>query len=152
MSSDYDRLSPEFALVEAMDAVPLLGGKVSALQPKPSWEPPFVFYIPSEDEEEEALDGPTGLQSFSAELHCVAATYRSLQLMCQQIKKALRVMQGTVYSTPDNDPDMGVKGRVLIERMTATQTSPDLIEMEVGFYRRIYRVDLEYQTEEVYEE
>ena len=153
----YDRMSPEFALVQALGTVPVIadpaGGdpKVGALQPKKDWKAPYVFYIPSEDSEEETLDGSTGLQSFAATLHCVAGTHRGLQLLCQRCKKALKDMRGAVYSTPEHDQDEGPKGTVLIEDVTLEQSSPDLLEVEVGYYRRMYTVRLDYQTEEVRE-
>ena len=96
---DYDRMSPEFALKAALATVPVIADpaegepKVSALQPKKDWKPPFTFYVPTEDSEEEALDGLTGLQSFAAAIHCVAGTYRGLQLLCVRVKKALKEMR-----------------------------------------------------------
>lgn len=154
----YDRMSPEFALVQALGSVPVIadpaGGepKVGALQPKKDWKAPYLFYIPEVDDEEEALDGSTGLQRFAATLHCVAGTHRGLQLLCQRCKRALKVMRGTVYSTPEHDQEAGLKGTVLIEDVTLVQSSPDLREMEVGLYRRMYTVRLDYQTEEVFTE
>ncbi|MCR5136093.1 MAG: hypothetical protein K6C12_03210 [Oscillospiraceae bacterium] len=154
----YDRMSPEFALVEALRTVPALqdpdGGepKVAAMQPKKSWRAPFVFYIPQEDSEERALDGPTGLQSFAATLHCVGGTHRGLQLLCQRCRKALREMPGSVYSTPEEDTGEGPKGRILVEDLDLEQGSPDLYEAEVSLYRRIYTVRIHFQTEEVYED
>ena len=61
-------------------------------------------------------------------------------------------MTGAVYSTPEEDPDAGPKGSVLIEAASMEQSSPDLLEMDVGLYRRMYNVRLEYQTEEVFTE
>ena len=66
-------------------------------------------------------------------------------------KKALKDMRGAVYSTPEHDQDEGPKGTVLIEDVTLEQSSPDLLEVEVGYYRRMYTVRLDYQTEEVRE-
>ena len=151
------RMSPEFALVEALRTVPVLadpnGGepKVAALQPKKDWRAPFVFYIPTEDSEERDLDGPCGLQHFAATLHCVGGTHRGMQLLCQRCKKALREMRGAVYRTPA-DEDEDPRGAVLIEDLAVEQSSPDLYEAEVGLYRRIYTVRIHYQTEETYEE
>lgn len=85
----YDRMSPEFALVQALSTVPVIADptgrepKVGALQPKKDWKAPYLFYIPTGDAEEEALDGSTGLQRFAATLHCVAGTHRGLLLLCQ---------------------------------------------------------------------
>ncbi len=67
-------------------------------------------------------------------------------------KKAIRDMRGTVWSTPQDDDEEGPKGSILIEDVNIEQSSPDLIEMEVGYYRRMYNVRLDYQTEEVRDE
>ena len=156
-ATDYDRMSPEFALVQALGTVPVIADpssgepKVGAMQPRQNWKPPFLFYIPSADAEEETLDGPTGLQSFTATLHCVAGTHRGLQLLCQRCKKAMLQMRGAFYSTPDPDSEEGPKGLILVENVTAEQVSPDLLEMEVGLYRRMYTIRIDYQTEEVWE-
>ena len=156
MSESYDRMSPEFALVLALGTVPVIadpgGGdpKVAALQPRQNWKPPFLFYVPVTDSEDEALNGPTDLQHFAAQLHCVSASYRGLQLLSQRTKKAVRTMAGAVYTTPETDPEEGPKGRILIETASMEQNSPDLLETEVGLYRRIYTVRLDYQTEEVF--
>ena len=150
-----DRLSPEFALVEALRTVPVLldaGGeaKVAAMQPKKGWKPPFAFYIPTVDSEDEALDGPTGLQHFAAQLHFVGGTHRGMQLLCQRAKKALTAMQGVVYSTDPADGEPG--GSILAEAVNLQQVSADLYEAEVSYYRRVYTVQIDYQTEEVHEE
>ena len=50
-----------------------------------NWKAPFIFYIPTEDSEEETLAGPSGLQSFTAQVHFVAGTHRGLQLLCQTL-------------------------------------------------------------------
>lgn len=155
MDGTAERMTPEFALTAALDTVPVLkdadgNAKVAALQPRRDWRPPFVFYIPTTDEEEKALDGLTGLQDFAANLHCVAGTHRGLLLLCQRVKKALQEMTGWVYVASDLDPgDDGLNGRVLIEDISMEQSSPDLVEMDVGYYRRIYTVRIQYQTEEV---
>ncbi len=152
------RMSPEFALVQALRTVSVLadpdGGepKVAALQPKKSWRAPFAFYIPTEDSEDRTLDGPCGLQHFAATLHFVGGTHRGMQLLCQRAKKALLEMRGAVFRTPEEDPQEGPKGAVLIEDLELQQSSPDLFEAEVGLYRRMYTVRIHYQTEEIFNE
>ena len=150
-----DRLSPEFALVEALRSVPVLlddsgDPKVAAMQPKKGWKPPFAFYVPTVDSEDEALDGPTGLQHFAAQLHFVGGTHRGMQLLCLRAKKALTAMQGAVYSTDPADGEPG--GSILAESVNLQQVSADLHETEVSYYRRVYTVQIDYQTEEVHEE
>ena len=147
-----DRLSPEFALTAALESVPELAGKVSAIQPKKDFRAPFAFYTPSTDEEQEALDGGTGLQGFVCTLHIVAGSFRALQLLCLKAKRTVRSMCGQTFSTPEKDPDPGPKGRILIEDTDMTQSSPDLFETEVGYFRRMYTVRLDYQTEEVFDD
>ena len=152
MEGSYARMSPEFALVQALEHVPVLTGNISSMQPPKTARPPFAFYIPTADSESQDLDGPSGLQKFSAALHIVAATHRHLMSLCPLVKAAVQGMRGEVFSTPVIDSCDDLKGRVLIEDCEISQSSPDLYETEVGYYRRVYTVDLDYQTEEVYEE
>lgn len=145
----YDRLSPEFALVAALESIPVLQDRVSALQPMKGLRPPFAFYISSMDDEEQALDGRTGLQQYTGAVHLVAGTFRGLQLLSARARLAVQQMQGQLYSTPENDIEDVPRGRILVEAAVMTQSSPDLYETEVGYYRRMYTVRLDYQTEEV---
>lgn len=145
-------MSPEFALVQALETVPVMVGKISAMQPKKDAAPPFAFYIPTADNEEQLLDGLSGLQSFSATLNLVAASHRHLQLISALCKRAVLEMRGSIYRTPPEDEAAGLKGAVLIEYSEMEQSSPDLYEAEVGLYRRMYTVRLDYQTEEANED
>ena len=147
--NEFTRLSPEFALVAALETVPALKDRVSALQPMKGLRPPFAFYISDGDDEEQALDGLTGLQQFTGTVHLVAGTFRGLQLLSARARLAVQQMQGQLYSTPENDIEDVPLGRILVEAAVMTQSSPDLYETEVGYYRRMYTVRLDYQTEEV---
>ena len=144
-----ERLSPEFALVAALETVPVLVNKVAALQPKKDWLPPFAFYISDTDNEDQTLDGWSGLQAYSGTLHLVSTSYRGLQALCLRTRQAIRDMRGGVYSTPEGDLTEPC-GKILIEAVDMTQSSPDLFEKEVGYYRRMYTIRLNYQTEEVF--
>ena len=104
------------------------------------------------DTEGQLLDGPSGLQSFSATLNLVAASFRHLQLISSLAKRAVLDMRGAVYRTPEEDEAVGLKGRVLIEYTEMDQSGPDLFEASVGLYRRMYTVRLDYQTVEVFED
>ena len=145
-------MTPEFALVETLETVPVLRGRVSALQPPKTATAPFAFYIPTADEESQDLDGPCGLQSWSGTVHLVSGGARALQLLCVKAKAALYDMSGEIYATPEEDEEEGPKGRILVEHMEIEQSSPDLFEAEVGLYRRVYTVRLDFQTEEIFEE
>ncbi len=143
------KLSPEFALVQVLETVPELQDKTNALQPKKGVKPPFAFYVSDTDDEEQALDGGTGLQQYTATVHLVSGSFRGLQLLCAWAKAAVRAMRGVTYSTPENEPADVLQGRILVEDAIMTQSSPDLYEAEVGYYRRMYNVRIDYQTEEV---
>lgn len=152
MEESAARMSPDFALVSAIETVPALRDRAAAMQPPRSAKAPFGFYIPSGDNEDQALDGPTGLQHYSATLHLVAATCRQLQLLSAEVKQAVLSMRGEIYRTPPEDEAVGLKGALLVEYTEMEQSSPDLYEEEVGLYRRMYTVRLDYQTVEVTEE
>ena len=143
-------LSPEFALVQALETVPGLQNKTNALQPKKGVKPPFAFYASDTDDEEQALDGGTGLLRYTATLHLVESSFRGLQLLCAWARAAILAMRGGTYSTPENEPDDVPRGSILVEDASLTQSSPDLYEAEVGYYRRMYSVRIDYQTEEVF--
>lgn len=140
-------LSPEFALVQALETVTELTDKVNVLQPKKGVRPPYAFYTSDTDDEEQALDGGTGLMRYTATLHLVSSSFRGLQLLCAKAKTAVMAMRRDTYTT-ENDSIPG--GQILVEDVGMTQSSPDLYETEVGYYRRMYSVRIDYQTEEVY--
>ena len=97
---------------------------------------PFVFYLQHSEDEEETLDGPTGLMSADFEINCVAQTYASLTGLVTAVRQALQSMQGVTYSG------------LLIERSSVRQASPDLKEKEVNLYRRMLSLAIHYQKEE----
>ena len=142
-------LSPEFALVQMLETVPGLQNKTNALQPKRDVKPPFAFYVSETDDEDQALDGGTGLMRYNATLHLVESSFRGLQLLCAWARAAILAMRRGTYSTPEND-DGAPRGRILVEDAGMTQSSPDLYEAEVGYYRRMYSIRIDYQIEEVY--
>lgn len=152
MAESAARMSPEFALAAAVETIPVLRGRVTSMQPRKDAAAPFAFYIPTADSEESALDGPAGLQHFSATLHIVAATFRHLQLLAAKVKQAVTDMRGEIYRTPAEDEAVGLKGSVLVECTEIEQSSPDLYEANVGYYRRMYAIRLDYQTIDVYED
>ena len=83
-------------------------------------------------------------------LHLVGETYLGLHLLCARAKMAILDMRGATYTTPENDADDALQGQILVEDTGMTQSSPDLYETEVGYYRRMYTIRLDYQTEEVF--
>ena len=99
--------------------------------------PPFVFYFQTAEDEENTLDGRTGLMNVSFEVHVVAKTYASLVWLAGSARLALQKLQGTTH-----------KG-LLIERVTVTQASRDVKETEVNLFRRPYLLRVNYQKEEI---
>lgn len=142
-------LSPEFALVQVLETVPGLQNKTNALQPKMGVKPPFAFYVSDTDDEDQALDGGTGLMRYTGTLHLVESSFRGLQLLCAWARAAILAMKRGTYSTPESD-DGAPRGRILVEDAGMTQSSPDLYEAEVGYYRRMYTIRIDYQIEEAF--
>ncbi len=126
-------MTPEQAILKALEPIAEISGKVYPLEGLKNATAPFVFYLRLTDEEEETLDGPTGLQSGTFEVNCVAQNYAQLISLAGSVRSALQGMQGTTYDG------------LLIERATIRQTSPDLKEREVNLYRRMYVLQLNYQ-------
>ena len=135
-----ERLSVDFAMVSAVENINGLQDQIWPLQPKKNAKPPFCFYEQITDDEEEALDGLTGLQHTGFRLHVVSGGLLSLSALCAKILAVIRGMAGSVFQN-------GEGSSIYVEYVTAKQTSPDLYESDVGFYRRIYEVDFFYQTE-----
>lgn len=126
-------MTPEQAILKALEPIAEISGKVYPLEGLKNAAAPFVFYLRLTDEEEETLDGPTGLQSGTFEVNCVAQNYAQLIALAGSVRSALQGMQGKSYDG------------LLIERATIRQTSPDLKEREVNLYRRMYVLQMNYQ-------
>lgn len=126
-------MTPEQAILTALEPIAEISGKVYPLEGLKNAAAPFVFYLRLTEEEDEALDGLTGLQSGTYEINCVAQNYAQLIALAGSVRPALQGMQGKTYDG------------LLIERATIRQTSPDLKETEVNLYRRMYVLQLNYQ-------
>lgn len=129
-------MTPEQAILAALEPIAGLAGKVYPLEGLKNATAPFVFYLRQAEDEEESLDGPTGLLSATFEVNCVAATYAGLTSLARAVRSVLQALQGTAH------------GGLLIERATVRQASPDLREREVNLYRRMYVLQINYQEEE----
>ena len=126
-------MTPEQAIKTALEPIAEISGKVYPLEGLKNAAAPFVFYLRLTDEEEETLDGPTGLQSGTFEVNCVAQNYAQLIALAGSVRTALQGLQGATHDG------------LLIERAAIRQTSPDLKEREVNLYRRMYVLQLNYQ-------
>ncbi len=130
-------MTPEEAILTALEPIAGLRGKVYPAEAIKNATAPFVFYLQHGEDEEETLEGPTGLMSAVFEINCVARTYAGLTKLVAAVRAALQAMQGVTY------------GGLLIERTSVRQASPDLKEKEVNLYRRMLTLAIHYQEEEL---
>lgn len=128
-------MTPEELIKTTLEPIDGLASKVFPLEGLKNATAPFVFYLRMTGEEEDALDGPTGLQSGTFELNCVAQTYARLIALAGSVRSRLQALQGTS------------REGLYIERVVIRQASPDLKEREVNLYRRMYVLQLNYQEE-----
>lgn len=126
-------MTPEQAMLTVLEPIEAIRNKVHPAEAIKNATAPFVFYLQHKEDEEEALDGPTGLMFALLEVNCVAQSYAGMLWLCGVVRPALQSMQGQTY------------GDLLIERVTVRQASPDLKEKEVGLYRRMLQVEIHYQ-------
>ena len=125
-------MTPEDAIKSALAAIRVNAYPAEALKTAAA---PFVFYLQMTWEDEDALDGPTGLLSAAFEINCVAATYAGLVGLCADVLPTLRSLQGRHFE------------RLLIEQADVRQASPDLKEKETNLFRRMYILQIYYQEE-----
>lgn len=126
-------MTPEQAILTVLEPIEELQNKVYPAEAIKNAAAPFVFYLQHTEDEEETLDGPTGLMSALFEVNCVAQSYASMLWLVGTVRPTLQSMQGRTYED------------LLIERVTVRQASPDLKEKEVGLYRRMLQVEIHYQ-------
>ena len=129
-------MTTEQAILTVLEPIEDLRNKVYPAEAIKNAAAPFVFYLQHTEDEEETLDGPTGLMSALFEVNCVAQSYASMIWLVGTVRPALQSMQGQTYED------------LLIERVSVRQASPDLKEKEVGLYRRMLQLEIHYQKEE----
>lgn len=93
----------------------------------------FAFYRLRSQDEPETLDGDSGLPEAELEVHVVADSYRVMTTTAAQAVTALKALRGTQA------------GDIFVEKLHVSQRSPDLKEMEVNKYRRMYVLRIAYQ-------
>lgn len=96
-------------------------------------EPLFAFYRIRTWNEEEVLEGGTGLETAEVEIHVVAGSYAAMASTATLAAAAVKRLRGIQT------------GGVYIERVSVSQQSPDLKEMEVNKFRRMYLLRIDYQ-------
>ena len=117
----------------AVETVESLSGSVFHAEALKNATPPFAFWLQDEEDAEEDLSGYTELQNAAFELHFCARKLETLEPITRAAKKAILSLQG---KTLDG---------VLYERILIRQSSPLITEKEVGLYRKVYRISVNYQ-------
>ncbi len=130
-------MTPEEVILTVLEPIEGLRHKVYPAEAIKNAAAPFVFYVQHSDDEEESLEGLTGLKEATFEINCVAKNYSELVWLVGSVRSALQAMQGRMY----ND--------LLVERASVRQASPDIKEKEVGLYRRMLQLELHYQKEDM---
>ena len=117
----------------AIETVPALTGQVYHAEALKNASPPFAFWLQDEEDAEEDLSGYNELQVAAFELHFCARKLETLEPIARAAKSAVLALQG---STADG---------ILYERILVRQSSPLITEKEVGLYRKVYRISVNYQ-------
>lgn len=96
---------------------------------------PLGFYRILQDECEQTLDGDTELCFTRFELHIVTKTLAELGNLSDAARVELRRIRGK-----------NIYGR-FVERVRISLASPDLHEREVGYFRRVYEIEIWWQED-----
>lgn len=122
----------ETAVKAALEGVEGLRGHVYTAEALRD-ESVFAFYRLRSQDEPETLDGDSGLPEAELEVHVVADSYRVMTTAAAQAVTALKALRGSSA------------GDIYVEKVHVSQQSPDLKEVEVNKYRRMYVLRIAYQ-------
>lgn len=144
-------------MVRTLEGIQELREQIWPGEPKKNARPPFVFYLQTDDSEDAALDQLTGLQHAGYQLHVVAGDYYSLAIIGGKIKAAIKILVGYSWVRSDGAVcDLAIVDNavadtdsdgIFFEDVIIQQVSPDLFDNDVCLFRRVYQLDIDYQTE-----
>lgn len=123
---------PEQSIKTALEGVKGLKGHVYTAEALRD-EPLFAFYRIRSWSEEDALGGGTGLETAEVEIHIVAESYAAMTATAALAANAVKALRGIQA------------GGAYIERIRISQQSPDLKEMSINKFRRMYVLRIDYQ-------
>lgn len=123
---------PEQSIKTALEGVKGLKGHVYTAEALRD-EPLFAFYRIRSWSEEDALGGGTGLEAAEVEIHIVAESYAAMTATAALAANAVKALRGIQA------------GGAYIERVRISQQSPDLKEMSINKFRRMYVLRIDYQ-------
>lgn len=123
---------PEQSIKTALEGVKGLKGHVYTAEALRD-EPLFAFYRVRSWSEEDALGGGTGLETAEVEIHIVAESYAAMTATAALAASAVKALRGIQA------------GGAYIERARISQQSPDLKEMSINKFRRMFVLRIDYQ-------
>lgn len=97
---------------------------------------PLVVYDQKTENQEQELSGDSGLQAAAFQIHVLHGTYRTMRLLSENVKSALKSLRGIR------------NGPLLIEAVILELATPDILEGNVQLFRRTYNVNFYYQIKE----
>ena len=157
MAESSPQITPDFVMVRTLEGIQDLRDQIWPGEPKKNARPPFVFYLQTDDSEDAALDQLTGLQHAGYQLHVVAGDYRRLPILGGKIKAAVNSLAGRAWPRADSAVcDLAIVDNavadtdsdgIFFEDVIIQQVSPDLFDNDVCLFRRVYQLDIDYQTE-----
>ena len=126
-------MTPIDAVVTALNTIQSVTGKVYHMKALKNASAPFVFWFQDSESERQSLDGYTGLKEDGYEIHIVTKNLNDLNGISSAARAAIIALQGTTTNG------------FLYESIDISQTSPVLNEREVGMYRKVYSLTIDYQ-------
>lgn len=123
---------PEQSIKTALEGVKGLKGHVYTAEALRD-EPLFAFYRVRSWSEEDTLGGGTGLETAEVEIHIVAESYAAMTATAALAANAVKALRGVQA------------GGAYIERIRISQQSPDLKEMSINKFRRMFVLRIDYQ-------
>ena len=130
MEQKVNAFSP---IMDALTEIQAIAGRIYHAEALKNASAPFVFWKQDSEETEQALSGYTDLETAGYEIHMVARKLEQLDPIARAVRAALIALQGTE------------KDGILYEQVTIRQTSPEINEKEVGLFRKVYYITVNYQ-------
>lgn len=133
---EYSGIALEEALVQAMEKIEDLQGRVCPVVEIHKNTGPLVVYDQRREADEQDMDGNADLLSAQFDIHALHNTYKKMRLLSEDVKAILNRLAGV------NKPPL------LIEAVIVEQATPDLYEEKAQLFRRTYTVKILYQITE----
>lgn len=123
------------AVRTAINGISAVSGKVYHAEALKNASAPFVFWLQTEEQFQQTLEGRTELGEDQYEVHIVTKNLEALDSISASVREAVEALQGEIQN--------GIR----YEAVTVRQISPVINEHEVNLYRKVYEVTINYQEE-----